>query len=97
MLSKSISGAFVLVTNALFYDKDGNLSILKCGLLAGMIYYFGFLNPMMLISILEIMIIFYAIWLLWAIVAAMFNGNLAKIGAENEARKAANKAKPVTP
>ena len=46
MLSKSISGAFVLVTNALFYDKDGNLSILKCGLLAAMIYYFGFLNPM---------------------------------------------------
>ncbi len=96
MLSKSISGACVLLTNALFYDKEGNLSLLKCGLLAGMIYYFGFLNPMMLIALLEIMIIMYAVWLIWGIVAAMFNGNLSKIGAESEARKAANKAKPAT-
>ena len=51
---------------------------------------------MMLIALLEIMIIMYAVWLIWGIVAAMFNGNLSKIGAESEARKAANKAKPAT-
>lgn len=76
MLSSKIKGACRLVTSVLFYNDEGKLSLIKCVAVAGAIYYFAFVNPIMLAAIGELFIVFFALYMMWRIIAAAFSGDL---------------------
>lgn len=76
MLGSKIKGACRLVTNVLFYNDEGKLSLIKCVAVAGAIYYFAFVNPIMLAAIAELFVIFFALYMMWRIIAAAFSGDL---------------------
>lgn len=80
MLSSKLKGALHLVTNILFYSKDGKLSLVKCALFAGAAYYFAFINPIMLAAILELTVIFFVFYTLWRVILAAWDGGLEAYG-----------------
>ena len=76
MLGSKVKGACRLVTKVLFYNDEGKLSLIKCVAVAGAIYYFAFINPIMLAAIAELFVIFFALYMMWRIIAAAFSGDL---------------------
>ena len=59
MLSTKLKGAWKLVTNTMFYGKDGKVSFSKSVISISAIWYFCFFNPIALAAIGEL-----ALWLI---------------------------------
>ena len=76
MFATKLKGALAIITNSLFYDNDGNVSLIKVALLAAAAWYFVFLNPPMLLAIFELFLIGYVASLLFKIGKALLSGKL---------------------
>ena len=46
MLSTKLKGAFRLITNTMFYGKDGKVSFTKCAISISAIWYFCFFKKL---------------------------------------------------
>lgn len=78
MLNTKFKGAFNIVTGVLFYGADGKISFVKTAIFAAAVYYFAFLNPMMLMFLLEVGLICIVATCLWRIAKAFIYGDLEK-------------------
>ena len=76
MLSTKLKGAFRLITNTMFYGKDGKVSFTKCAISISAIWYFCFFNPIALAAIGELALWFIVCAGAFKIGKAFINGDL---------------------